>query len=182
MGWPKAWLPIGREVLLPRMVRILQEAVPVVVVVAAPSQDVPPLPIDVLVLRDAHVGLGPLAGLHAGLLHLKYEADRVFLSSCDMPFLQPAFVNAVLNAAPSDGIAVPRVGGRLHPLASAYSVHTEPILSERLANYQLRMMDLFTVLPTKVLEEAELPDLRSVRNINTPEEYAAALAELDESL
>ena len=44
MGRPKAWLPFGRELMLPRVVRLLGEAVGPVAVVAAPGQDLPPLP------------------------------------------------------------------------------------------------------------------------------------------
>ena len=44
MGRPKAWLPFGGELMLPRIVRILREVVEPVVVVAASDQEVPPLP------------------------------------------------------------------------------------------------------------------------------------------
>ena len=44
MGKPKAWLPFGGELMLPRVVRILRTVVAPVVVVAAPDQDLPPLP------------------------------------------------------------------------------------------------------------------------------------------
>src|SRR5690349_21785016 len=67
MGQPKAWLPFGGELMLPRVVRLLSEAVRPVVVVAAPGQDLPPLPADVAVVRDEERGRGPLQGLAAGL-------------------------------------------------------------------------------------------------------------------
>src|SRR5207244_3557337 len=60
MGRPKAWLPFGDEVMLPRVVRLLGEIVKPVVVVAAPGQDVPPLPADMSVVRDEEKGRGPL--------------------------------------------------------------------------------------------------------------------------
>ncbi|MBI1832706.1 MAG: NTP transferase domain-containing protein, partial [Planctomycetes bacterium] len=39
MGRPKAWLPMGAELMLPRVVRLLRETVSPIVVVAAPGQD-----------------------------------------------------------------------------------------------------------------------------------------------
>ena len=52
-----------------------------------------------------------------------------------------------------------------------------------LAANQLRMTDLLDAVTTVVIEGAELaavdPELRSLRNVNTPDEYAAALRELN---
>src|SRR5256886_17713794 len=81
MGRPKAWLPFGDELMLPRVVRLLGEAVSPVVVVAAPGQDVPPLPPAVRVVRDEHEGLGPLQRLAAGFAALDGLADAAYLSS-----------------------------------------------------------------------------------------------------
>jgi molybdopterin-guanine dinucleotide biosynthesis protein A len=41
MGQPKSWLPFGNELLLPRVVRLLGEAVAAIVGVAARDQKVP---------------------------------------------------------------------------------------------------------------------------------------------
>src|SRR5437764_15154428 len=83
MGRPKAWLPFGAELMLPRVVRLLGEAVAPLVVVAAPGQDVPALPPDVTIVRDEEKGRGPLQGLAAGLRALEGRADAAFASSCD---------------------------------------------------------------------------------------------------
>jgi molybdopterin-guanine dinucleotide biosynthesis protein A len=56
MGRPKAWLPFGDELMLPRVVRLLSEVVSEAVVVAAPEQDVPALPEGVAVVRDPERG------------------------------------------------------------------------------------------------------------------------------
>src|SRR3982750_1451674 len=48
MGYPKALLPFGPELMLQRMVRLLGEVVSPIVVVAAPEQELPELPPDVL--------------------------------------------------------------------------------------------------------------------------------------
>src|ERR1700730_16931801 len=89
MGKPKAWLPFAGETMLGRVVRLLGEAVSPTVVVAAPDQEVPPLPQEIKVVRDEEKGRGPLQGLAAGLAALDGQVDAVFLSSCDVPFLRP---------------------------------------------------------------------------------------------
>src|SRR5438105_2798339 len=97
MGRPKAWLPFGRELMLQRVVRLLAEAVQPIVVVAAPDQEVPPLPSDIAVVRDEREGRGPLQGLAAGLTALPAGIDVAYLSSCDVPFLRPAFVQRMID-------------------------------------------------------------------------------------
>jgi len=185
MGAPKAWLRVGDEFMLSRVVRIVGEAAGPVVVVAAPGQDVPPLPTGTRVVRDEVEGKGPLGGLVAGLVALEGEADVVYLSSCDVPLLKVAFVRHILASnqgayAPRSPCAVvPRVGGRLHPLAAAYALDVLPVARALLARDCLRMTDLLDAIPTCVIEDHELaaidPALDSLRNVNTPEEYAAAL-------
>src|SRR3954452_13941182 len=83
MGRPKAWLPFGGELMLPRVVRLLGEAVAPLVVVAAPGQDVPALSEKLEIVRDPKQGPGPLQGLAAGLAALRGRADAAYLSSCD---------------------------------------------------------------------------------------------------
>jgi len=178
MGRPKAWLPFGDELMLPRIVRILRGVVDPVVVVAAPGQDVPELSGEVEIIRDEIEGKGPLGGLAAGLAALEGKADAAYLSSCDVPFLKPGFVAKVLSLLSSD-IAVLHMGGYFHPLAGAYRLSVLPHVRELLAAEQLRPVFLFDRVPTRVIDPHEFqavdPDLRSLQNLNTPEEYAAAL-------
>src|SRR5437016_2971467 len=83
MGSAKAWLPFGDELMLPRVVRVLAEVVAPIVVVAAPDQEVPPLPSGVTIARDPEEGRGPLQGLAVGLTALDGRCDAAYLSSCD---------------------------------------------------------------------------------------------------
>src|SRR5206468_1022917 len=122
MGRPKAWLPFGDELMLPRVVRLLGEVATPIVVVAAPDQTVPALPPDVAILRDEEPGRGPLQGLAAGLDALRGRVDAAYASSCDVPFLRPAFVRRLIELLGNQLIAVPRVDGYHHPLAAVYRI------------------------------------------------------------
>src|SRR5438552_17509333 len=92
MGRPKAWLPFAGQTMLARVIGLLCEIVSPIVVVAAPEQELPPIPEDVKIVRDDEKGRGPLQGLAAGLGALEGRADAAYVSSCDVPFLHPAFV------------------------------------------------------------------------------------------
>jgi molybdopterin-guanine dinucleotide biosynthesis protein A len=181
MGKPKAWLPFAGEVMLPRVVRLLGEVVTPLVVVAAPGQDVPPLPAGVEVVRDPERGRGPLQGLAAGLGALQGKAEAAYLSSCDVPFLRPAFVRRLIDLLGEHAVCVPRVGGYLHPLAAVYRLGVAEAAGLLLAEDRLRPAFLFDEVPTRVVQAEELADVddsfQSLRNLNTPEEYEAALRE-----
>lgn len=185
MGRPKAWLPFAGEIMLPRVVRLLRETINPIVVVAAPDQDVPPLPVDVEIVRDEEKGRGPLQGLAAGLTALRGRADAAFLSSCDVPFLQPAFVRRLIELLDDNRICVPHVGEYHHPLAAVYRMEVTDTVQRLLAEDRLRPFFLFEAVKTRVVEAAELTDVdptfQSLRNLNTPEEYEAALREVGDA-
>jgi len=179
MGRPKAWLPFGDEVMLQRVVRLLSDVVNPVVVVAAPGQDLPQLPQSIRVVRDEREYLGPLNGLAEGLTALQTDAEIAYLSSCDVPFLRPAFVSRIIERLGASSVCMPDVGGYKHPLAAAYRVDVLPAVGRLLAENRLRPAFLAEIVPTQVLREADFvdvdPELVSLRNVNTAEEYDAAL-------
>lgn len=188
MGAPKAWLQFGGEPLLQRVVRVLRQVADPVVVVAAKDQELPPLEGSVEVVRDSVRDQGPLQGMAAGFEAVDSRASAVFVSSTDAPFLSPALIHRLvaLRLAEFD-IAVPMADGHYHPLSAVYGVQVLAEITAMLAHGHLRVTDVLRRCRTKVatpallLEGEELsavdPELRSLRGINTPEEYAAALLE-----
>ena len=179
MGRPKASLPFGPETLLQRTVRVLGEVVDPIVVVAAADQELPELPPSVQVVRDDREYLGPLNGLGAGLAALAGRADVAYLSACDVPFLVSGFVRRTVDRLGDADVCLPETGGFKHPLAAAYRVSVLPLVAELVAANRLRPIFLCERLPTRVLTPADFmdfdPDMDSLRNVNTAEEYEAAL-------
>jgi molybdopterin-guanine dinucleotide biosynthesis protein A len=183
MGRPKAWLPFGAELMLPRVARLLGQVVAPLVVVAAPEQDLPPLFAEILVVRDEEKGRGPLQGLAAGLKALRGQADAAYLSSCDVPFLQAAFVRRMIQLRGDHAVCVPRVDEFLHPLAAVYRLDVLEAVESLLAANRLRPVFLFDAVPTRVVTAVHLADadpiFQSLRNLNTPADYEAALRAAD---
>jgi molybdenum cofactor guanylyltransferase len=182
MGRPKAWLPFGDEVLLQRTVRILREVVDLVVVVAAPGQPLPMLGNEIAIVRDDREFLGPLNGLAAGLTALEDKAEAAYLSSCDVPFLRPEFVRRVIERMGDAEVCMPDIGGFRHPLAAVYRVNLKKAICTQIDAGQLRPIIFADSRSTHFLQASDFadvdPDMQSLRNVNTPEEYAAALRDL----
>ncbi|MBW3540668.1 MAG: NTP transferase domain-containing protein [Planctomycetes bacterium] len=180
MGRPKALLPFGPEVMLQRVVRIVGTVVRPVAVVAAPEQELPPLPDETLVVRDEREGLGPLAGLAVGLAALAGRARAAYASSCDVPLLSPEFVRAVCERLGGHELAIPHDGQYHHPLAAVYRTSLAELAAALVAAGTLRPVALIDAADAHVFDVAELrsadPQLASLRNANRPEDYRDALA------
>jgi molybdenum cofactor guanylyltransferase len=180
MGTSKALLPFGSETMLQRVVRILSDVVSPIVAVAAVDQELPELPAEVTVARDANEGRGPLEGLRAGLKALPAGVDTAYVTSCDVPLLVPGFVSQMLELANGYDIAVVEIAGFAHPLSAIYRRSTLACVEDLLANDRLRPVFLFEAMKTRRVRPDEItadPDLRTLRNLNTREDYERALLE-----
>jgi molybdopterin-guanine dinucleotide biosynthesis protein A len=181
MGRPKALLPFGPELLLQRVVRLLQSSVAPIVVVAAAEGELPDLPAEVLIARDRQEYRGPLAGIAGGLAVLDGLVHAAFVTGCDAPFLGAAFIRRVIECLGDAEVAVPQVDGIYHPLAAAYRLSVLPQIEAMLARDRLRTANLFESVRTRELKSEELRDadpfLASLRNLNEPAEYLSALAD-----
>jgi molybdopterin-guanine dinucleotide biosynthesis protein A len=182
MGTAKALLPFGPETMLQRVVRLLGTTVSPIVTVAAREQELPPLPADIIVARDERDARGPLEGLRAGLKALPDSVDAAYVTSCDVPLLLPAFVEHMLSLLGEHDIAVMEIDGFTHPLSAVYRRTVLPHVESLLARDRLRPIFLFDAVRTRRVSPDEMrvadPDLRTLRNLNTREDYEAALAEL----
>jgi molybdopterin-guanine dinucleotide biosynthesis protein A len=181
MGVPKATLPFGPETMLQRVVRLLGVVVTPIVAVAAREQLLPELPEDVIVTRDEREQRGPLEGLRAGLRALPDSVDGAYVTSCDVPLLVPAFVARMIELMGDHDIAVMEIDGFAHPLSAVYRRDTLPHVESLLAQDKLRPVFLFDAVRTRRVRPEEMvsadPQLYTLRNLNTPEDYQAALSE-----
>jgi molybdopterin-guanine dinucleotide biosynthesis protein A len=180
MGSPKALLPFGPETMLQRVVRLLGSVVSPLVVVAAADQELPALPPAVIVTRDEREARGPLEGLRAGLKALPAGVDVAYVTSCDVPLLVPNFVRQMLDLAREYDVAVMEIDGFTHPLSAVYRRATLPIIEDLLAHDRLRPVFLFDAVKTRRVRPEEMTadlELRTLRNLNTRDDYERALAE-----
>ena len=179
MGSPKALLRFGAETMLQRVVRLLATVVSPIVVVAAPEQSLPALP-DVIVTRDEQESRGPLEGLRAGLKGLPAASEIAYVTSCDVPLLVPGFVRQMIDLLGDHDIAVMDIDGFPHPLSAVYRRTTLPHVEALLAHDRLRPVFLFDAVRTRRVQPAEMvsadPELLTLRNLNTREDYLAALS------
>ncbi len=180
MGQPKALLLFAGEPLIVHMVRRLGQSFSDIVVVAAPDQELPALP--ATIVRDDVAHQGPVGGIYYGLNAARREI--CFVTSCDAPFLNLRLI-AYLMAQISDfDVVVPFTQDRYQPLHAVYRKQVAPLLRGQLERGELRPIFLYDKVRTRKITEAEMhphdPESLSFLNMNTPEDYQAALAKWNE--
>jgi len=183
MEYPKALLPVGKELMLQRVVRIVSSSVDPVAVIASPDQELPRLPADVPIFYDREPLAGPLAAIGQGLEVFEGKCDAVFITGCDTPLLQETLIQQLVTLLGRHQLAMVREGERFHPLAAVYRVSLLETVQQLLSQGRRRAFDLVEAADAVFLETDQLeisdPGLRSLRNINTRAQYRELLAELN---
>ena len=130
------------------------------------------------VVEDEFQDCGPLGGIHAALRASRRELNLIL--AVDMPFASPSFLHYLISqarGAADAAVVVPRAGGHWQPLCAIYHQEFAAAAESALRSGQNRIDPLFTVVPTRVIEERELDgagfSVAIFRNLNTPEELEA---------
>jgi molybdopterin-guanine dinucleotide biosynthesis protein A len=170
MGRDKWSLPFGPGTLLDHVVARVRPAVDEIVVVAREGQDVTT---GETIVRDPAEGLGPLAGLVAGLDAVR--ARKAYLAACDTPFVTAEVVRRLFELADGHRIAMPVVDGYAMTTCAVYDRSVLGAARTMVLAGRLRPADLLDACGGRRVAPDELPDGDVYRNCNTPEEYRAAL-------
>ncbi|MEW5745688.1 MAG: molybdenum cofactor guanylyltransferase [Nitrospirota bacterium] len=177
----KGFIKIGETTILERNLALLRTLFPEVMV----SANTPELyfRLGAPLVGDVLPSRGPMAGIHAALLNAK--GDAVFAVACDMPFIAPALITALVERhrkatqqEPVDA-TVPRCKGALQPLFGIYSKEVLPVLEEHIVSDRCSLKPFLDEVRTCIIDEAAIQALdsegRSFVNINTVEDYRAVL-------
>ena len=182
MGRPKALLPFDGEPLISHVVTTLAAVFADVVVVAAPEQVLPAMP--VTLVRDQVAYQGPVGGICYGLSAARSEI--CFVTSCDSAFLNASLIAHLVSCVSEHDVVVPCWQGRLQPLHAVYRRSVLPLLEGQLTRGELRPVYLFDKVRTLRIDEDEIrrfdPDGASFFNMNTPADYAEAVARWSASI
>lgn len=177
MGSNKALLEWNGSGVLEQVIQAMTPAVNRIIVSAGNNTTAyNALPYDCV--QDYYPGKGPLAGLHAALE--ASETDWNLVCACDMPLLEISFfkgMKRLTDSAHEHHAIVPRLAGRVHPLAGAYHKRVLPELEQRLIGDRLRVTEWLEEMGCRYvdvdeLESAGVHDVAiQLSNMNTPEDY-----------
>jgi molybdopterin-guanine dinucleotide biosynthesis protein A len=156
-GSPKPVAVFEGEMLAERAYRILEDSFPNVIAVGK-AEDLYPLAFPVL--DDGSEMRAAIVGLAAGLRLA--ETDLCVVIPTDMPFLTPAFLRRLADAAGGVDAAIPRTG----PLPGAYHRSLLPLLERRIEAGELSLRSSLEEVETRVVSGTP----RILWNVNRPED------------
>lgn len=123
-GTRKAFLRLGDETFLERVIRVLGPLVDSFLIVANEPDRYAGF--GAQVVRDEREGVGPLMGIYSGLKASASEMN--FVTAADTPLLAAAFVRYLLQAGEGCDACVPRWRAELQPLCAVYSRRCLPAI------------------------------------------------------
>src|SRR6266478_6046981 len=178
-GNDKAFLQFGGQTLLDRALEVMSTVCERVAIVGDPLKFTKyGSSKDVSVVADIFPGCGPLAGIHAALLHSSAELNLML--AVDMPFVSRELL-AFLFATAEEGdaiVTVPRSGKGLQPLCAVYRRDFSTVGEQALRAGKYKIDATFSSVSVRVIEEGELLAAgfseRSFFNVNTPQDRLAA--------
>ncbi len=179
MGTDKAFLEFDGRTLLDRALAVTAATCDGVLIVGDPakfakygiSKNWP-------VIADIFPGCGPLAGIHAALVHSTAELNLIV--AVDMPFVSAELLAFLFATAEKSSalVTVPRVGKGLQPLCAVYSRDFAAVAERALRAGEYKIDAVFRSVSTRVIEESELAaggwSEQSFFNVNTPQDRMAA--------
>jgi molybdopterin-guanine dinucleotide biosynthesis protein A len=174
MGADKAFLDCGGRTLLERALGVMGEVCSQVVIVGVAAKFAP----YGTVIQDLYPGCGPLAGIHAALLHSSAELNLVL--AVDMPFVGSDLLAFVFDRAERTDamVTVPRTGRGFQPLCAAYRPSFAAPAEAALQAGTYKIDALFSAIAVRIIEEEDLARAgfseQSFFNINTPDDLRAA--------
>jgi molybdopterin-guanine dinucleotide biosynthesis protein A len=169
MGRDKTRLPVGGVPLIERVLRVVRPLFAEVWVAGGAAGRFA----DLAGVREAVDPIpdgGPLAGIRAGLAAC--AAPWAFVVAADMPDLDPALIRRVARLATGDvRLVLPRRGPHVEPLHAAYRRDLLGTIDGMLARGERRPRLLSELVPVRYADLDER-ELRSLRNVNRPEDVA----------
>jgi molybdopterin-guanine dinucleotide biosynthesis protein A len=178
MGRNKATLRIGVRTVLERVVLALRPLVQNLCLIGASSAPLPETLSHMAVEPDRIPGLGPLSGIHTALLGAE---SPVVVVACDLPFVTTDFLSGLAERLePNFDAVVPEASRGPVAVCAVYRPRCLPELEARISSRALSAGAFARALRTRWVRTDELsqmdPSGRCLTNLNTPEDYEAALA------
>lgn len=171
LGHEKALETVGNKSLIQWVVFSLSFFKSDIVIVTAAKQFLPRFTgyPKVRTVTDAYPGKGPLGGIYTGLA----ASDSLYnlVVACDMPFLNQALLDYMIQISDSFDLVVPRLGDMVEPLHAVYSKGCLAPIEGLLKQGNLKIHELFNLVKVRYVEATEInrfdPKHLSFFNVNT---------------
>ena len=181
-GADKANLRVGGHRIIDQQIALLRRLTPHIMIVVSNSSPCREAP-GARVVVDHIPGSGSLGALYTALQ--ESSTDQVLVLASDMPFVSASLLTVLVKAGSQADAAVPIDAHGLHPACASYQRRIVNRLRRRIDTHRLSLVDALDDLAVVRIGAETLdaldPTHRMLLNVNTPDDYALALAAADGS-
>lgn len=186
MGMDKFLLPFGEDTILERVVNTLFRVLPSVVIVGEIPQAIAErmrvrFGAKLVFRLDEEKNKGPLEGIRVGLKTLHdQDLEFGFVTACDVPMLNPEVIANLRDAVGETQASIPATSKRIYGISSIYRTRVHLVAARLIREESLRVSAIAGEIEHQrvsldVLRQLD-PQLDSLANLNSPEDYFSALA------
>jgi molybdopterin-guanine dinucleotide biosynthesis protein A len=175
LGIDKTQLIFHGQTFLERVVSQVEKVCHPVILVGDADFSQHQLPPNVQWATDENPNCGPLEGIRVGLAKLAPQVDFAFVTSCDVPLIDPQLIRFLFHKISDHQAVVPVSEKRIFGMTAVYRTKLHGRIDQRIQSGQLRVSELATSFPThqipvNLLREID-PNLDSMTNINSAVDY-----------
>lgn len=185
MGFDKANLPFAGSTFLEAVVNRIGKVVGRTIVVGNNRQRLEQFGFEnndsVEVVFDEKTDSGPMEGIRVGLQILEADFPLAFVSSCDVPLIEPGLITFLCSHIGSHEAIIPKdpVSNRVFGMTAIYQTGLHPRINDLIKADRLRVSELSNEFFCRFVSTEELktidPQLNSLLNINHMDDYLALL-------
>jgi len=123
-------------------------------------------------VADVIPSKGPLSGIHAGLLYARH--NLVFVTACDVPFLEPVLVPKLVQAVGDADGSVAVYKDQIEPLFACYRKGCGAVIEQLLIEEKYRVTDFLANIHWVPVQQLDELDECCFMNVNTGSDYEKA--------
>jgi len=172
MGREKAFLDIGTERIIDRILSIYGDLFDEVIIVT--NNPLAYGEFDAMIVTDLIPGKGALGGIYTGLFYS--SSEHAFVAACDMPFLNKDFIREMMRHAETADIVVPRTPDGFQPLHAIYARKYLPAIKKLIRAGELKITGFYgrkktDIIPPDIVTRFD-PEYRIFFNVNTEDDLS----------
>jgi molybdenum cofactor guanylyltransferase len=183
MGQNKALMPFRGEPIIDRLAALMKSKFKRVILVTNTPDEYSYLNIECF--TDFYENIGPLAGIHSGLVNSKTE--RNFVLSCDIPLINCEIIEYICSRITDMPITIVRADGFLQHLCGIYNRKILPYAADMLMKAGIsgkpntcNIHKLTGEQGAEIIDAFEIPGYTEgmFLNLNRPEDYERLISQL----
>lgn len=128
MGVDKSLLKIGNQTIIERITKLMLELFSEVMIVANNFESY--FFLNIPIHTDIYKNVGPIAGIHAGLVNSNTEKN--FVISCDIPLMTKETIQFIVEYPTQKQLVVTKADGFVQQLCGIYSKKVLPVIEKNI--------------------------------------------------